>query len=310
MRPSLSPLTPCWAVRARRSGGSLCHVSAEQPNLCGQRRKSKGSLCPEPLPWALEDLNLRPLPCQGRLAQASDLHLCWSGRRWRVTPATGLRSIVVCFGRLLDQMLTNREGGPRLPLTPIQCHVSDLHNRRPRDGGHRRSHPRYAPLPSSGSDRSQGPSRVDWCRASRSERACLLGGKDRDRRITPSAMGPHGRHQSLAQLESRCEKGIRPRRDRRGTVFRWKAGPGTITSTLRLVDRPRALGWTGRTFGIDAIHVWRFEPQGATTMASMEESFSGLVARLFRRRLQRQLDATTKTGLENLKAVAEQRQPR
>jgi uncharacterized protein YndB with AHSA1/START domain len=31
-----------------------------------------------------------------------------------------------------------------------------------------------------------------------------------------------------------------------GTVFRWKAGPGTITSILRLVDRPRALGWTGR----------------------------------------------------------------
>lgn len=95
-----------------------------------------------------------------------------------------------------------------------------------------------------------------------------------------------------------------------GTKFRWKAGPGTITSTLRLVDRPRAMGWTGRTFGIDAIHVWRFEPQGATTMASMEESFSGLVASLFRRRLQRQLDATTKTGLENLKAVAEQRRPR
>ena len=95
-----------------------------------------------------------------------------------------------------------------------------------------------------------------------------------------------------------------------GTKFRWKAGPGTITSTLRLVDRPRALGWTGRTYGIDAIHVWRFEPQGATTMASMEESFSGLVARLFRRRLQRQLDATTKTGLENLKAVAEKRRPR
>ena len=90
-----------------------------------------------------------------------------------------------------------------------------------------------------------------------------------------------------------------------GTVFRWKAGPGTITSTLRVVDRPRALGWTGRTFGIDAIHVWRFEPRGATTTASMEESFDGLIARLFRRRLQKQLDATTKSGLENLKAVAE-----
>jgi hypothetical protein len=94
-----------------------------------------------------------------------------------------------------------------------------------------------------------------------------------------------------------------------GTVFRWKAGPGTITSVLRLVDRPRALGWTGRTFGIDAIHVWRFEPRGPRTIASMEESFDGLVAKMFRRRLQRQLDATTYSGLANLKDVAEQRQP-
>lgn len=93
-----------------------------------------------------------------------------------------------------------------------------------------------------------------------------------------------------------------------GTPFRWKAGPGTITSVLRIVDRPNALGWTGRTFGIDAIHVWRFEPRGETTIASMEESFDGLVARLFRSRLQKQLDATTEAGLETLKATAERRQ--
>jgi uncharacterized membrane protein len=92
-----------------------------------------------------------------------------------------------------------------------------------------------------------------------------------------------------------------------GTRFRWKAGPGTITSTLRMVDRPRAIGWTGRIFGIAAIHVWRFETRGDVTVASMEESFDGLVARLFRRRLQQQLDATTRAGLENLKSVAEQR---
>lgn len=92
-----------------------------------------------------------------------------------------------------------------------------------------------------------------------------------------------------------------------GTVFRWKAGPGTIRSTLRRVERPSALGWTGRTFGIDAIHVWRFEPQGATTLVAMEESFDGLVARLFRGRLQKQLDDSTKSGLANLKASAERR---
>lgn len=91
-----------------------------------------------------------------------------------------------------------------------------------------------------------------------------------------------------------------------GTVFRWKAGPGTITSTLRVVDRPRALGWTGRTFGIDAIHVWRFEDRGGKTLVGMEESFDGVTARLFRRRLQRQLDAATRVGLENLKSAAEQ----
>src|SRR5919106_5149605 len=93
-----------------------------------------------------------------------------------------------------------------------------------------------------------------------------------------------------------------------GTPFRWKAGPGTITSVLRIVDRPNALGWTGRTFGIDAIHVWRFVPLGEQNIASMEEAFDGLVARLFRSRLQKQLDATTEAGLETLKATAERRQ--
>jgi hypothetical protein len=90
-------------------------------------------------------------------------------------------------------------------------------------------------------------------------------------------------------------------------VFRWKAGPGTIVSTLRRVDRPRVLGWTGRTMGVRAKHVWRFEPSGRGTTVSMRESFDGLVARLLRTRLQQQLDATTPKGLEALKAEAERR---
>jgi hypothetical protein len=44
-----------------------------------------------------------------------------------------------------------------------------------------------------------------------------------------------------------------------GTSFEWKVGPGTIRSTLREVDRPRVLGWTGKTMGIPAIHVYRLE---------------------------------------------------
>ena len=40
-----------------------------------------------------------------------------------------------------------------------------------------------------------------------------------------------------------------------GTQFRWKAGPGTITSTLQSVEAPRRIEWTGTTFGIKAVHV-------------------------------------------------------
>jgi Polyketide cyclase / dehydrase and lipid transport len=91
----------------------------------------------------------------------------------------------------------------------------------------------------------------------------------------------------------------------KGTSFRWKAGPTRLVSTLQRVDRPRALGWTGRTMGIRAIHLWRFEPRPGGAVASMEESFDVAVAKLFRKRLQKQLDETTVKGLQALKAAAE-----
>lgn len=90
-----------------------------------------------------------------------------------------------------------------------------------------------------------------------------------------------------------------------GATFTWKAGRATITSTIRKTERPSLIGWTGKTAGIDAIHVWRLEPSSDGVTVSMQESFSGLVAKLLRKRLQRDLDATTTKGLEALKAAAE-----
>lgn len=90
-----------------------------------------------------------------------------------------------------------------------------------------------------------------------------------------------------------------------GTTFRWKAGATRLVSVLRLVDRPRTLGWTGRAMGIRAIHVWHFEPRDGGSLASMEESFDGLLVMMLRRRLQRQLDDTTAKGLRALKEFAE-----
>ena len=92
-----------------------------------------------------------------------------------------------------------------------------------------------------------------------------------------------------------------------GSAFRWKAGPGTIVSTLEEVDRPRYVRWRGRTMSITAIHEWRFEDRDGGTHVETNETFSGALARLLRRSLQKQLDGALEEGLEHLKREAERR---
>ena len=90
-----------------------------------------------------------------------------------------------------------------------------------------------------------------------------------------------------------------------GTVFRWKSGPGTITSTLQVVEAPHEVAWTGKALGLRAIHVYRLRPLDGGTSVSTEESWDGWVARIFRRRMQRTLNKAMEAGLESLKAEAE-----
>jgi hypothetical protein len=92
-----------------------------------------------------------------------------------------------------------------------------------------------------------------------------------------------------------------------GTVFRWKAGRARITSTLMRVDRPRLLAWTGKTTGIDAVHVWRLEPSDAGTRVRTEESWEGLSVRLLRGPMRKSLQRAVDGGLGHLKTEAERR---
>lgn len=92
-----------------------------------------------------------------------------------------------------------------------------------------------------------------------------------------------------------------------GTSFVWKAGPGTIRSTLQEVDAPRTIAWTGVTFGIRAIDVFRLEPHDGGTLVKEAESWEGLVVRLFATRLRRTLQSSIESGLAGLKAEAERR---
>ncbi len=92
-----------------------------------------------------------------------------------------------------------------------------------------------------------------------------------------------------------------------GAMFRWKAGPGTIVSTVEEIDRPRYIRWRGRTLSIAAVHEWRFEGRDGGTHVETDESFSGMLARLLRGSLQKQLDRALEEGLEHLKREAERR---
>jgi uncharacterized protein YndB with AHSA1/START domain len=94
-----------------------------------------------------------------------------------------------------------------------------------------------------------------------------------------------------------------------GATFRWKAGPGTITSVVEHVDRPRLVVWRGRTLGIRALHVWRLEAHDGKTHVRTEESYEGRVARLLRRPLQKTLDTALADGVRYLKVEAERSAP-
>ena len=91
----------------------------------------------------------------------------------------------------------------------------------------------------------------------------------------------------------------------KGAMFRWKAGPSTISSTVTRVDAPRLIAWTGKTLGISAIHVWHLEQRDGRTHVRTEESYEGPVARLLRRSLKKTLDAALTDGIRYLQREAE-----
>ena len=93
-----------------------------------------------------------------------------------------------------------------------------------------------------------------------------------------------------------------------GKTFQWKAGPGTIKSTIRSVENERLIAWTGKTLGIIyAIHVWKLEPLNGKTLVRTEESWEGIVTRIFRGTMRTMLEKAIYSGLLSLKAEAESR---
>jgi uncharacterized protein YndB with AHSA1/START domain len=92
-----------------------------------------------------------------------------------------------------------------------------------------------------------------------------------------------------------------------GTVFRWKSGPSSLTSTIQVLDPPREIAWTGTTMGIKAVHVFRFQATDGGTLARSEESWEGLLASLLKGYSRKTLDKGIRSVLAHLRTEAERR---
>jgi uncharacterized protein YndB with AHSA1/START domain len=86
-----------------------------------------------------------------------------------------------------------------------------------------------------------------------------------------------------------------------GSGFQWKAGPGTIRSTIRELDPPRRIAWTGRSMGASAIHVWTLESSSGGTALRTEESVEGLIVRALRGRMQTTFQDAIDSAVRHLK---------
>jgi uncharacterized protein YndB with AHSA1/START domain len=89
------------------------------------------------------------------------------------------------------------------------------------------------------------------------------------------------------------------------TTFDWKTGGANIHSTLHTVNPYSQFGWTGRSFGIFAIHNWTLTEQAGNTTVQVDESMEGFLAGLFKKSFNKNLEKGMQNWLEFLKHESE-----
>ena len=90
-----------------------------------------------------------------------------------------------------------------------------------------------------------------------------------------------------------------------GSVFRWKSGGLNVTSTIQVVVPGQVIGWTGRSLGAHAKHIWTLTPQNNGTLVTTEESMQGWSIQMLKLVSPRFLDNSLYAWLQNLKTKAE-----
>lgn len=89
------------------------------------------------------------------------------------------------------------------------------------------------------------------------------------------------------------------------TTFDWKTGGVNIHSTLHKVNPSCQFGWTGKTFGMFAIHSWTLTEINGKTVFEVNESMQGFLAGLFKKPFNKNLETGMETWLDLLKQECE-----
>jgi uncharacterized protein YndB with AHSA1/START domain len=90
-----------------------------------------------------------------------------------------------------------------------------------------------------------------------------------------------------------------------GTTFDWKTRGTGISSRIELLEPGRRIGWTGRSFGTRAVHLWTLIPDGEGTLLQTEESMEGWLVNLLRGPIRRKLEQSLNAWLVDLKHEVE-----
>jgi len=91
-----------------------------------------------------------------------------------------------------------------------------------------------------------------------------------------------------------------------GTKFIWEAGGVTIKSEITDYQPKSRMAWRGKSFGIEAYHIWQFTETETGIRVYTEEIFTGFLAWLLPGMMRRQLEKALRHGVVALKQTSEQ----
>jgi hypothetical protein len=90
-----------------------------------------------------------------------------------------------------------------------------------------------------------------------------------------------------------------------GTTFKWTANGSKLVSTIEELDPPKRIIWSGKTLGIKGLHIWEFKNLNGRTHVFTQESFDGLLVKLFKKLFTKILDKSLIQVLSDLRFIAE-----